>query len=137
MNNRFNINESEKNRKLRNIIKSNIRIIEQEKEILDWEDDNGFACVSCFTDVLEAAKISNPTQIIDDLKLLFRPDIIMDKMIQSVVDLINSTSLDESDSFLTSTALLTCIGTKECSTFVPHLIDDIIAIGSAPEEPLV
>ena len=124
-----------KNTQLRNIIKSNIRIVEQEKEILDWEDNNGIACMSCFTDVLKAAKL-NPTNIIDDLKLLFRPDISMDEMIQSVMGLINSTSLDESDSFLTSTALLTCVGTKECSAFVPHLIDDIIAIGSAPTKPL-
>ena len=125
-----------KNTQLRNIIKSNIRIVEQEKEILDWEDNNGIACMSCFTNVLNAAKL-NPTNIIYDLKLLFRPDISMDEMIQSVMGLVNSTSLNDTDSFLTSTALLTCVGTKECSAFVPHLISDIIAIGSTPEEPLV
>ena len=123
-----------KNGQLRNIIKSNIRIVEQEKEILDWEGDNGFACMSCFNDVLKAAGVSNSKQVTDDIKTILNPTATIESLSKDVMNIVPNLG-DEVKEFETSIGLLTCISTEECSSFIPHLKNDLIVMGNqTPEE---
>ena len=120
---------------LRNIIKKNIRESLTEQEgILTWDGDDGSACISCLSDVLQVSGSPNPKGVLDDMKsILSPPTKTIETLMTSVIGI--TPHLDGGEDNLSTTAgLLTCVSTEECSTFIPHLKNDLIAFGNQQPE---
>lgn len=115
--------------KLRTIIKNNLR---EQLENSKWNADYGTVCTSCFSDVLNTAGGYNNENVIEDIKKIMTPNNTIEGLAEDMTNII--TNYESEKGQLTTIGLLTCISTEECSSFIPHLKNDLISMANQNPE---